>query len=200
MTAVPDRHDDPHHQTGRPARAAAGVTTVSFRHMFTLGLVTAVFGVAVLVWPAATLRLVGIMIGVWLAAIGALRIVHAFRHGRDVHGLTDRLLSGGLGIVLVLGGAACISSAATGVTALAVILGLAWMLSGFAEILVGLFCRGSARIGLIALGVVSIGVGLLFVAWPDISSRSLVLLTGITALILGTGEVSFAWQQRRRLA
>lgn len=196
MTAIPDRHD-PHHAGRGPARTTAGETTVSFRHMFTLGLITVVFGAAVLIWPAATLRLLGVLAGIWLIATGALRIVHAFRRDRDVHGLTDRVLSGGLGIVLILGGAACISSTTTGVVAVAVILGLAWLLSGVAEILFGLFSKGSARIWLLVLGVASIGVGLLFVAWPDISPRSLVLLTGITALILGTGEISFAWQQRR---
>lgn len=198
MTAVPDRHHDPHHVAGRPARAAADITTVSFRYLFTLGAVTVVFGVAVLIWPAATLRLLGILAGVWLIATGVLRIIHALRRGRDVHGLTDQLLSGGLGIILILGGAACIASTATGVVAVAVILGLAWLLSGCAEVLIGLFSRGGARIWLLVLGMASIVVGLLFVSWPDLSARSLVLLTGITALILGTGEIIFAWQQRHR--
>jgi uncharacterized membrane protein HdeD (DUF308 family) len=166
--------------------------------MLALGSTTMLFGVAVLLWPAATLRLLGILIGIWLIATGALRLIGAFRRDRATAGMTDRMLSGGIGVILVLGGAACISSVATGVVALAVVLGLAWLLSGVAEILFGLFSRGSARVWLLALGVASIGVGVLFVAWPDISPRTLVLLTGITALILGTGEVTFAWQQRHR--
>jgi uncharacterized membrane protein HdeD (DUF308 family) len=199
MTAVPDRHGGSHPAAGRPTNAA-GATTVSSRHMLALGSITMVFGVAVLAWPAATLRLLGVLIGVWLIATGALRLIRTFRGGHGAEKLFDRMLSGGLGIVLVLAGAACVSNAATGVVALAVILGLAWLLSGVAEILFGLFSRGGARVWLITLGVASIGVGLLFVAWPDISSRTLVLLTGITALILGTGEVSFGWQQRHRPA
>ena len=197
MTAVPDRHDGPRRAAGRPNGAAAGAG-VSSRHMLALGSITMVFGVSVLVWPAATLRLLGVLIGVWLVATGALRLVRAFRGGRGAEKLFDRLLSGGLGVVLVLAGGACVSNAATGVVAVAVILGLAWLLSGVAEILFGLFSRGGARAWLLALGVASIGVGLLFVAWPDISSRTLVLLTGITALVLGTGEVMFGWQQRHR--
>ncbi|WP_327001042.1 DUF308 domain-containing protein [Dactylosporangium sp. NBC_01737] len=195
MTAIPDRHDDPH-ATSRPVRAAAGGTTVPFRHMFTLGSITTVFGVAVLIWPAATLRLLGILAGVWLIATGVLRVVHAFRRDRDVHGLTGQVLSVGLGAVLIVGGAACIGSSATGAVAVAVILGLAWLLSGIAEILLGLFSRGRARVWLLLIGAASIGAGLLSVAWPDISPRNLVLLTGITALIVGTGEVTVALQQR----
>ena len=171
---------------------------MSARHLFTLGAITVVFGVAVLFWPAATLRLLGVLTGIWLIATGVLRIVHAVRGHRDAHGPADRLIDGGLGIVLILVGAACISSTATGVVAVAVILGLAWLLSGVAEILFGLFSKGSARVWLLVLGVASIGVGLLFVAWPDLSPRSLVLLTGVTALILGAGEICFAWRQRRR--
>ncbi|MFG2045107.1 DUF308 domain-containing protein [Dactylosporangium sp. NPDC048998] len=51
---------------------------------------------------------------------------------------------------------------------------------------------------LLVLGAASVVVGLLFVGWPGISPRILVLLTGITALILGTGEISFALQRRHR--
>ena len=196
MTAIFGHHKDPHHASGRPDRAATGVTTVSPRHLLALGAVTVVFGISVLIWPAATLRLLGVLAGIWLIATGALRIVHALRRGRDAHGLTDQLLSGALGIVLIIGGVACVSRTASGVTAVAVILGLAWLLSGFAAILLGLFAHGRTRLWLLGIGAASIVVGLLFLAWPNISPRSLVLLTGITALILGTGELSFGWQQR----
>ncbi|WP_238010537.1 DUF308 domain-containing protein [Dactylosporangium sp. AC04546] len=166
--------------------------------MLTLGLITVVFGIAVLVWPAATLRLLGLLAGIWLIATGLLQIVRAFRREHGAHGMSDKLLSGALGIVLVLGGAACIRNLATGALALAVVLGVAWMLSGLAEILFGLFAKGSTRAWLLVLGAASVAVGVLFVVWPDISPRTVVLLTGITALILGTGEVSFALQQRHR--
>jgi uncharacterized membrane protein HdeD (DUF308 family) len=160
--------------------------------------ITVLFGIAVLVWPAATLRLLGILAGIWLIATGVLRIVRAFRRDHGVHGVADQLLSGALGIVLIIGGAACIRNVVTGVIALAVVLGLAWMLSGFAEFLFGLFSKGSTRVWLLVLGAASVVVGLLFLSWPDISPRGIVLLTGITALILGTGEISFALQQRHR--
>lgn len=199
MTAIFGHHHDPHRAAGKPARAAKGVTTVSPRHLLALGAVTVLFGISVLIWPAETLRLLGVLAGIWLIATGALRIVHALRRNHEAHGLADQLLSGGLGIVLIVGGIACVSSTASGVTAVAVVLGLAWLLSGFAAVLLGLFSRGSARLWLLGIGVASIVVGVLFLAWPDISPRSLVLLTGITALILGTGELSFGWQQRHQL-
>jgi uncharacterized membrane protein HdeD (DUF308 family) len=192
MKAVPDVRGG--------ARNAAGRPTVSSRHLLALGSITLVFGVAVLAWPAATLRLLGVLIGGWLIATGVLRLIRAFGAGAGAQKLLDRTLSGGLGIVLVVAGVACITNAATGVVALAVILGLAWLLSGVAELLLGLFSRGGARVWLLVLGAASIGVGLLFVAWPDISPRTLVLLTGITALVLGTGEVTVGWQQRHRTA
>lgn len=198
MTAIFGHRHDPHRASGSPARSETGVTTVSPRHLLALGAITVVFGIAVLIWPAATLRLLGVLAGVWLIATGALRIFHALRRDRDVHGLTDQVLSGALGIVLIIGGIACLTSTASGVTAVAVILGLAWLLSGFAEVLLGLFFHGSTRLWMLGIGAASIVVGVLFFAWPDISARSLVLLTGITALILGTGELSFGWQQRHQ--
>ncbi|MDG6103910.1 DUF308 domain-containing protein [Dactylosporangium aurantiacum] len=201
MTAIfgHHHHDDPHHAAGRPAKSATGITAVSPRHLLALGAITVVFGIAVLIWPAATLRLLGVLAGIWLIATGATRIIHALRRDRDGHGLTDQVLSGVLGVVLIIGGVACISRTASGVTAVAVILGLAWLLSGVTAVLLGLFARGSTRWWLLGIGAASIVVGLLFLSWPDLSPRSLVLLTGITALILGTGELSFGWQQRHQL-
>ncbi|MEV0133796.1 DUF308 domain-containing protein [Dactylosporangium sp. NPDC050688] len=199
MTAIFGHRHDPRRAAGSPARAGTGVA-VSHRHLLALGAVTVLFGISVLIWPAATLRLLGVLAGIWLIATGALRIVHALRRNHEARGLTDQLLSGALGIVLIVGGIACVSSTASGVTAVAVILGLAWLLSGFAAVLLGLFSHGSARLWLLGIGVASIVVGVLFLAWPDLSARSLVLLTGITALILGTGELSFGWQLRRQPA
>lgn len=197
MTAIFGHRHDPHRAAGSPARAGTGAA-VSHRHLLALGAITVLFGISVLIWPAATLRLLGVLAGIWLIATGALRIVHALRRNHEAHGLTDRLLSGALGIVLIIGGVACVSSTASGVTAVSVILGLAWLLSGFAAALFGLLSHGSARLWLLGIGVASIVVGVLFFAWPDLSARSLVLLTGITALILGTGEISFGWQLRHQ--
>ncbi|HTJ37884.1 MAG TPA: DUF308 domain-containing protein [Dactylosporangium sp.] len=175
------------------ASKPATTATVPFWPLLAIGVVTAVFGIAVLVQPDATLRLLGLLAGIWIAGLGVMRLVSAFNKAQ---GLTQQVLDGALGLILLVVGATCMVNTARGVMALSVIIGLAWLLSGFAELLLGLMARGRARLGLFALAAASIVVGLLFLAWPGLSLHALVLLTGITALVLGTAEIVVALQSR----
>jgi uncharacterized membrane protein HdeD (DUF308 family) len=192
---------------GPAASASAGPDTaptggverveVPFWQVVTLGLVTALFGLAVLVWPGETLRILGILIGIWLLVVGATRIVGAFVSKR---GVGHQVLSGIVGVVLLIGGLACLRNVARGVLVLALVVALAWLLSGVAELVIASQTTGSTRMWLIVLGVVSIGLGLAFTFWPSLSLTTAVLLTGISALIIGIGEIVFAFQMRRLAA
>jgi uncharacterized membrane protein HdeD (DUF308 family) len=50
---------------------------------------------------------------------------------------------------------------------------------------------------MLVLGVVSVAVGLVFLFVPRFSLASLILLTGISALVIGVGEVILAFRLRR---
>ncbi|MER7004950.1 DUF308 domain-containing protein [Dactylosporangium sp. NPDC000555] len=167
---------------------------VPFWQLLAVGAVTLVFGIAVLVQPHATLRLLGVLAGIWLVGTGVMRLVGAFSRA---HGLTQQILDGALGLILLVVGVTCLRDAVSGAIALSVVIGLAWLLSGFAELLLGLLARGRARLGLFALAAASIVVGLVFLANPGLSPHALILLTGITSLILGTAEIVVALQFRR---
>ncbi|MEV6928925.1 DUF308 domain-containing protein [Dactylosporangium sp. NPDC051485] len=186
--------------SGHPSTAGTmhGPVEVPFWQLVAAGVITALFGVAVLVWPAATLRLLGVLAGIWLVVMGLSRVVGVFRAG---HGTTMRhLVDGAFGLVLLVLGVACLRSTGTAVVALSVLIGLAWLVSGFAELLLGMSAHGRPRTWLLTLGGVSIAVGIVFFAWPGISLTSLILLTGITALVLGAVEVGVALQARREVA
>lgn len=193
------------HTGGRPAGERAGTapdapdaaatpTAEPFWQVLSLGLVTVLFGIAVLAWPDRTLHLLGILAGVWLIVLGATRAVAAFDRKQ---GSSQRIFAGVMAAVLVAAGIACVRNATSGVLVLAALIGLAWLLSGMAELAIGLLATGSTRVGLSLLGGISILVGLAFMLWPGPSLTTLVLLTGISALLIGAGEVAFALQLRR---
>ncbi|WP_426512608.1 HdeD family acid-resistance protein [Dactylosporangium sp. McL0621] len=175
---------------------------VPFWRLVGVGVATALFGVAVLAWPHATLRLLGVLAGVWLLVIGAMRIAGAFRRRPATarHVSVQQVVDGLFGVLLLAVGIASLSSARAGVVTVSVLIGLAWLLSGFAAVLLGLFASGGARTSLLALGGAAIVVGVLFVAWPGVSLRVLVLLTGISAVVLGAVEIAIAVQARRSAA
>ncbi|WP_238011685.1 DUF308 domain-containing protein [Dactylosporangium sp. AC04546] len=191
MTTVPGR-----------AAVAHGRVTLPFWQLLAAGVLTLVFGLAVLAWPQATLRLLGVLAGLWLLAIGLTRVIGIFRRSPDAaHRVTTRqVVDGAFGVLLVVIGLACLREVAAGVTAVAVLLGLAWLLSGFAELLLGMFAEGRTRTWLLVIGALSVALGLLFLAWPGLTLHALVLLTGITALVIGIAEIVVAFESRHHAA
>jgi len=184
---------------GHPAAAMRQDVEVPFWRLVGVGAATALFGIAVLVWPHATLRLLSVLAGVWLLAIGVLRVAGAVRRpaAGAHHVSVQQVVDGLFGVLLVAVGIACLSSASAGVLTLSVLIGLAWLLSGFAAVLLGVFASGRSRVWLLALGTAAIAVGVLFVSWPGVSLHVLVLLTGISAIALGAAEITIAVQARR---
>src|SRR6266542_3170202 len=160
----------PVHRGHADASAGQGVapTTVEetvgvpFWQVIVLGIVTLLFGIVVLAWPAETL--------------------------------------GTLGVILLIGGVACLRNVAKGVLVLAFMIALAWILGGLTELVIALQVTGATRTWLIVLAVVSIAIGFVFMLWPSLSLRATVLMTGISALIIGIGEIAFAFQMRRLAA
>ena len=184
--------------TGAPlyyeAEDAESGGSYPFWLMLLLGITSVVFGVAVLVWPDATVRVLGVLVGFWLLVSGAARIVGAFASGR---GLGRQLLSGIVGVIVMIAGLACLREVAKGVLVFAFMIALTWLLSGIAAIVGGIGASGAARVGLIILGLLSVVVGLVFMLWPSLSLAVFVIMTGIGALVVGIGEIVIAFQLRR---
>ena len=109
MTSFPWHHK---HSGHPPAVATPKPAAGPFWQVLGLGLITFVFGVAVLAWPSHTLQLLGALVGIWLLVAGAIRLAGAFAQDLPTG---RRLLLGGVGAVLVVGGIACIRHVATGV-------------------------------------------------------------------------------------
>jgi uncharacterized membrane protein HdeD (DUF308 family) len=159
-----------------------------------LGVVSIGFGIVVLIWPGETLRVMAACFGVWLILAGFARVVGAFMSGT---GIGAQMLSGVVGVLLILGGVACLRNLVTAVAVLATLVAAMWLLSGLSELVIAFTVHGPSRGWLIALGVVSILTGLVFAIWPELSLATLVLTTCVGALVIGVGQVAFALQIRR---
>jgi len=168
-----------------------------FWQVMALGIVTTLFGLAVLVWPSETVRVLGALVGIWLLVAGAARVIGAFVTNRR---LSQQVLSGIVGVIFLIAGLACLRNVARGVFILAFILALTWLLSGVAELVIAFHAAGATRTWLIVLALVSIAIGLAFALWPNLSLTTTVIMTGISGLIIGVGEIVFAVQMRRILA
>ncbi len=189
MTGVPiEWRSDPQAST---ARAPAGP---SFWQALVLGVGTVVFGIAVLAWPDESVRLLGVLTGIWLVLTGVVRILTAFV---TWEGRGWQALSGIVGVLFVVGGVACLRDVAKGVLVLAFLVAVAWICVGLAELVAAIGQEGATRIWLGVLGAGSIVIGFVFLLWPEPSLTALAILVGVSGLVIGVGEIAFAVRLRR---
>ncbi|GIM95938.1 HdeD family acid-resistance protein [Paractinoplanes toevensis] len=163
------------------------------------GLLGVAFGVAVLVWPDISLRIMAALAGIWLFVAGAARIIGAFLPGTGVS-IVGRVLSGIVGIIVLVAGIICLRNVVTRLVLLALLFAITWILTGLSAVLIGVQRDGGERIALILLGVLSLLAGTVFVFTPGLSLATLVILAGVSSLVVGASEVVLAFMLRRRPA
>ncbi|MEV0902587.1 DUF308 domain-containing protein [Actinoplanes sp. NPDC049802] len=159
------------------------------------GLLAIALGLTVLIWPDVSLRIMAALTGIWLFFGGLARIVAAFLPTGASVG--RHLLSGIVGIVVLIGGLLCLRNLVTGLAVLAVIFATTWILSGLALLIGAVGAHGPMRAALIIVGALSMLAGTVFVLTPALSLGTLVLMTGIGSLVTGAAEVGLALYLRR---
>jgi uncharacterized membrane protein HdeD (DUF308 family) len=179
----------------RPAASSGGGSDpTGWWVLATVGSLSIVVGVAMFVWPDATLRVLALLVGIWVLFAGIARILGAFLPGSS---LGRQLLSGIVGVLLVIAGVACLRDLVKALALLAVIIALTWMLSGLAWVVLGAQTTGPARAWLLAVGILSIIIGVVILVWPELSLTALLYLTAATAFVVGAGELRVAFQLRK---
>lgn len=122
----------------------AFLANMGWQILLTMGLATTALGVIALVWPGATLRVLGVLFGVYLLATGVFELAGAFgthvpRHLRAMHFLT-----GALSILL---GLICFRGALESILLLALWIGFSWLLRGIMETAAAASAHHRSRIG-----------------------------------------------------
>jgi uncharacterized membrane protein HdeD (DUF308 family) len=96
------------------------------------GILTVAAGIAVLVWPGVTLLVVAVLFGIQLVVFGIFRFVSAFTM-RNL-GAAGRTLYALLGVISLIVGLWAIRHVDVTLVALAVFLGIYWIVNGTVEI------------------------------------------------------------------
>ncbi|WP_204294566.1 HdeD family acid-resistance protein [Actinoplanes campanulatus] len=159
------------------------------------GLLAIALGLTVLIWPDISLRIMVALTGIWLFFGGLAQIIGAFLPTGA--GVARSLLSGIVGVIVLIGGLVCLRNLVTGLAVLAVIFATTWILSGLALLLGAATAHGPIRAALIIVGALSMIIGIVFVLTPSLSLGTLVLLTGAGSLLTGLAEVGLALYLRR---
>jgi uncharacterized membrane protein HdeD (DUF308 family) len=181
-------------QRDDPADMAARVG----RHwgwVLAFGIITVVLGVIALAWPGRTLLVVAVLFGIQLIVMGVFRFVGAFAV-EDVTGGT-RVLLALLGVLSLIIGLYAVRHVLLTLLALALLLGIFWIVSGAIELFTSLSHREMrGRSWSALMGILSVLAGLVVLAYPGISLLVLAVFLSVWLLLFGALQIALAFQIR----
>lgn len=159
------------------------------------GIVTVAAGIATLIWPGKTLVVVAVIFGVQLIVAGIFRLVGAFAFDQSGG---SRVLMALLGVLSLIVGLYALRHVLISVLALALLLGIFWVINGVTEVFTALSHKEmDGRGWVILMGCLSVAAGLILLLYPSISLLVLATLVAVWLLIFGVGEIFLAFQIRR---
>jgi uncharacterized membrane protein HdeD (DUF308 family) len=169
---------------GELSRVGPALASAAWPAFLAAGLASVVVGAILLAWPKETLAVVAILIGIALVVAGVMRLMDGFT-SHEASG-ARRLVSVVIGLLATVLGLYCIRHYHFTIAALAIIVGLFWVIHGVADIAVGLFVGHFPGRGFILVtGVLSLCAGVIVLFWPTISITVLVAVIGIWLIIYG---------------
>ena len=155
-----------------------------------VGIVAVVFGILVLANIWGSVHLVAIFAGLFLLFAGILQF---FLGGG---GKTGRIIAG---VIAIIAGAALIAWPEASVKTVAVIVGLAFLISGISLAVAAIAARGEGYGAVVGVGGILAVIGLVFIIWPGPTVAILMILVGLAALLFGIGAIVQALALRRAL-
>ena len=163
--------------------------------MMAFGIISLLAGVTVLAWPGRTLIVVAVLFGIQLVVTGIFRFVAAFA-SEDLTG-GSRVLLAVLGVLSLIVGLYAVRHLLVTLLALALLLGIYWIVNGAVELFMALSARAVPGRGWTGvMGVISVLAGLLVLVYPAISLLTLVVVLSVWLLVLGLMEISLAIRTR----
>jgi uncharacterized membrane protein HdeD (DUF308 family) len=159
------------------------------------GIITLVLGVLALVWPGRTLVVLAVLFGIQLIVMGIFRFAAAFASD-DISG-GSRVLLALLGVLSLIIGLYAVRHILLTLLALALLLGIFWIISGAVEVFMALSHREMQHRGWnVVMGIISVLAGIVVLAYPGISLLVLAIVVGVWLIVFGAMEIGLAWRIR----
>jgi uncharacterized membrane protein HdeD (DUF308 family) len=160
-----------------------------------LGIVAVIVGIVVLIWPSQTVRVVGVLFGIYLLISGIMEIALAFAPGLRGGARFIGVLVGALSILL---GLISFRGALESTLLLALWIGFAWLLTGITRAVAAgstpyLPYRGWQIFGGIVLAI----GGVVIIVAPLESVFALAVLSGIWLIIIEGWQIVEAFILRK---
>ena len=163
--------------------------------LIAVGVLSLIAGLLALIYPDITLLALALIAGINLLLLGILAIVNAIVSDRDA---TVRVLGGVLGMVGVIGGLVVMRRPGESLLAILLILGVWFVVSGLVDA-VRAIVQPEDRMFRLLTATVDIILGALILSLPELSLKTLAVLTGIAFIVRGAFAI-YAGMQLRNAA
>lgn len=177
------------------ADQVAGTVGRNWGILLGLGIILTGLGVAVLVWPQATIGVLAVLLGIALLVSGIFGVIGAITRGD--HPTSLRVLGGISGVLSIVLGGIALMGITEAVTILALMVGFGWIVRGIAELAAGISAKGQPGRGLlITVGILGLFAGVAVLVWPSITLVALAYVTGISIILFGILQMLLAFRVR----
>jgi uncharacterized membrane protein HdeD (DUF308 family) len=159
------------------------------------GIITVLAGLLTLAWPGRTIVVVAVLFGAQLVVAGIFRFIAALAADEESGGA--RALLALLGVLSFIVGLYALRNILVTIAALALLLGIFWIVNGAVEVFAALSHRRMQGRGwTILMGLLSVVAGVVVLVYPGISLATLAVVLGFWLLVFGIMEIVLAFRLR----
>ncbi len=181
----------------RPASEVLRGWDLGVAALVAYGLLTALLGIAVLVWPQATLYVIVLLFAIQVFVLGVVQIARAAAIP-DLGGGTRALLAIG-GALSLLIGLLVLRSPLQTLVVIALLFGAWWVLTGVFDIVSAFSGSAMSRGWSLLMGAISVIAGVIVLLQPEISLAVLIVVLSVWMIVYGVMTVVGAFILRRAL-
>jgi uncharacterized membrane protein HdeD (DUF308 family) len=157
-----------------------------------LGITSIIVGIIALVWPAATVVVLAVLVAAWLIVSGIFQVIRGFGHGLSGGMRALLFISGALSLIL---GLIAISGIWQAVEILAIFIGIGFLFRGFGMLFESAEMDSGKGWNIFG-GILMLIGGFVVLVWPGMSLVTLAWVAGIWLIIGGIFEVVAAFKLR----
>lgn len=154
------------------------------------GLLSIAVGVALLLKPGDSLETLAVIAGIFVLLDGIIELAASLMHGTQSRGMVALL-----GVLSVIVGVLLIRHPISGITAIALLIGIWLIAAGVVRIVAAFEVDGHPGWNIFA-GLVGVAAGTVIIIDPSIGYTTLALLAGIAFIANGIGVSALGWGMR----
>jgi len=159
------------------------------------GIITLAIGIVDLTWPGRTLVVLAVLFGVQLIVMGIFKFARAI--ASDDLTSSGRVMLALIGVLSLIIGLYAVRHVLITLIALALLLGIFWIVSGAMELFMALSLREIRHRGWNALiGLLAVLAGLIVLVYPGISLLALAVVLGVWLMFLGAMQIMISFRIR----